>query len=552
MATIDQIAKRLKGVLNRYQPALQSWPAYLGDGQGRVKGSDERHVLVRFQINDPAVEVYNVEAPLIDGMAVKVGFKAEAPDLLQVLSYSNDQRMDNAAYGFLRDHGPQHQWAGGDVSYIELRQWTPLRVFASGGYNVKVQQGVLPRQGVDVFIGEQTLDLTSHVPANGIRYVLITLDDSGVITATDGIVIGSLADLGMDDVPTTPAGHFRLAAVRMYTGQTSIADGRSNTDILDLRWPQESVAGISGSGSATSIFFLNHSTGALIHLAAIPSGSSENTYSVGVDTLDLDVLFATCETFGGSPGTSFLTGGSWSLYTAAYAGNADRVKLSWKLYELSEDGLTETLLIGSDYSSYLTASPAFYTISALAPDTAIESTNTLRLKIYATLKAGTTTTATIAIEGTNYSRFSLASQGSSIVDPSQFEEQVANTVLARPTTGADADPTFRALVDADIPAAIARDSELNVHDHIGGDGAAIAEGAFSFSDVTTANADVSQHGLLPKLSGMTLDVLHGDGTFAPVSGVGQYRQFVYEVSGGDFTFIRDELGQPVMALEDLE
>ena len=34
--------------------------------------------------------------------------------------------------------------------------------------------------------------------------------------------------------------------------------------------------------------------------------------------------------------------------------------------------------------------------------------------------------------------------------------------------------------------------------------------------------------------------------------VGQYRQFVYEVSGGDFTFVIDEDGNPVMALEDLE
>lgn len=33
---------------------------------------------------------------------------------------------------------------------------------------------------------------------------------------------------------------------------------------------------------------------------------------------------------------------------------------------------------------------------------------------------------------------------------------------------------------------------------------------------------------------------------------GRYRQFVYEVSGGDFTFIIDDVGNPVMALEDLE
>jgi hypothetical protein len=33
---------------------------------------------------------------------------------------------------------------------------------------------------------------------------------------------------------------------------------------------------------------------------------------------------------------------------------------------------------------------------------------------------------------------------------------------------------------------------------------------------------------------------------------GQYRQFVYEVSGGDFSFVIDEDGRPVMALEELE
>ena len=41
-----------------------------------------------------------------------------------------------------------------------------------------------------------------------------------------------------------------------------------------------------------------------------------------------------------------------------------------------------------------------------------------------------------------------------------LDSQGANKVLAGPAAGADADPTFRALVDADIPPAIARDSEV--------------------------------------------------------------------------------------------
>jgi len=48
-----------------------------------------------------------------------------------------------------------------------------------------------------------------------------------------------------------------------------------------------------------------------------------------------------------------------------------------------------------------------------------------------------------------------------------LDNQTANTVFAGPTAGGAADPTFRALVDADIPAAIARDTEVStaVSDH---------------------------------------------------------------------------------------
>ncbi|MCC6603102.1 MAG: hypothetical protein IT327_07825 [Anaerolineae bacterium] len=41
-----------------------------------------------------------------------------------------------------------------------------------------------------------------------------------------------------------------------------------------------------------------------------------------------------------------------------------------------------------------------------------------------------------------------------------LDSQSANTLFAGPTSGGAADPTFRALVDADIPASIARDSEV--------------------------------------------------------------------------------------------
>jgi len=64
------------------------------------------------------------------------------------------------------------------------------------------------------------------------------------------------------------------------------------------------------------------------------------------------------------------------------------------------------------------------------------------------------------------------------------------------------------------------------------------------------------HGKLVAGGGITLTE-NNDGanetlTIAAVATVGRYRQFVYTVAGGDFAFLKDASGQPVMALESLE
>lgn len=87
-----------------------------------------------------------------------------------------------------------------------------------------------------------------------------------------------------------------------------------------------------------------------------------------------------------------------------------------------------------------------------------------------------------------------------------LDTQTANFIFAGPTTGSAAAPTFRGLVLADIPA--------------------ITETKLSFTDITTANATASAHGLLPKLSGNGSDCLRGDGTFSTCPGAG---------TGGDFS-----------------
>lgn len=119
--------------------------------------------------------------------------------------------------------------------------------------------------------------------------------------------------------------------------------------------------------------------------------------------------------------------------------------------------------------------------------------------------SGTVTSVALALP-TNIFDVSGSPVTSSGTLTATLDTQTANTIFSGPTTGAAAAPTFRGLVLADIPA--------------------ITETKLSFSDITTANATASAHGLLPKLSGNGSDCLRGDGSFSTCPGAG---------TGGDFS-----------------
>jgi len=67
-----------------------------------------------------------------------------------------------------------------------------------------------------------------------------------------------------------------------------------------------------------------------------------------------------------------------------------------------------------------------------------------------------------------------------------FEVEVANTVLAGPTSGGDAAPSFRQAIEADL----------------------------SLSDVTTNDTTAAKHGFAPKLSNVATEFLDGTGSFS--------------------------------------
>jgi len=180
----------------------------------------------------------------------------------------NDGGYDGTAYA--QAHAAQHYYNGGDPVLVHLRAWTPLRVYPSSGLVIGVMPGLIARAGTDLEVVHQALDLGPFAPESGALYVLITIDADGLLAATTGAAVGGLLDLTIADIPDTPAGHFRLAAIRLFSGQTSVRETRALTDIVDLRWPQERLSNaVSLDDLPTPIDIAHGGTNATSAAAAI-------------------------------------------------------------------------------------------------------------------------------------------------------------------------------------------------------------------------------------------------------------------------------------------
>ncbi len=232
---------------NRYQHALLGHPNGTltiadkpGYGWARIGGQNGRVVIVYLRGVLPAYDLPVVVAPLPhrpqDYGVVDLDVEGFAG------SGSGESATGYSGTAYVQAHAAQHNYLGGDQTYTHIRQWRPLRVYPYTGFNIYCEQGFIIRNGVRINVSAQVVDLTSHVPASGARYVLITINPGGILTATSGTDVAGVLDLTLANIPTTPVGHYPLAAVRTYAAQSSIRETQSVTDIVDLRYPQEFAA----------------------------------------------------------------------------------------------------------------------------------------------------------------------------------------------------------------------------------------------------------------------------------------------------------------------
>jgi len=251
MSTKSGLKKLYRSGLSGKQDQLDGQPALLGDGQGNVEVPGMTGYHYARIGGQPAIPVYNAVTSPDHDLAVLVGVDPRQPGLIQVLSRrGNMQRYGHEDDGEsnVPDHGDTHSYGQGDPVTVYLEQIAPLRICPGDGLQVKINPRMVIAGGQVRRIGTladsglttpATVSLSAYAPttANKARWVLLTISTSGSIVATAGSLVDR-ASLAHTDIPATPADTaWIIGAVRMFYGQTAIAESKTSRDILDLRWP---------------------------------------------------------------------------------------------------------------------------------------------------------------------------------------------------------------------------------------------------------------------------------------------------------------------------
>lgn len=382
MTTRDEAIKAVSGAFATKQNSIEWQMAMTGDGHGLVDAGNGT-LYVRLTSNSSVIQVLNGGISLSDGVLCRIIKPAEDP-LNWYAVRATDQRIDeNGASGGsptynTPPHHRSHEYLGVDQVNLDWRQITTLRVYAYSGFVVGVLAGLLPRPGADLVVPTQTLDLSSSVPASGARFTLISVNSAGALVATDGTVATGILTLTLGDIPDTPAGNFRLAAVRLYAGQTAISESTASNDIRDLRWPQERLAtSISPAdiALADTHVIVGNASGAGADVAMSGDATIANTGALTLATVNANV---------GSFTYASLTVNAKGLVTAASSGTTPPTGTG-TAGRVTQWATTTTLgdsnLIGSGAGLLTLSASGTYTLTVPATGTAalLQVANTFTL-----------------------------------------------------------------------------------------------------------------------------------------------------------------------------
>jgi hypothetical protein len=194
-------------------------------------------------------------------------------------------------------HAPAHFRTGDDPVYIDTSQIVPLLVYPAGGMALSVKAGyILTTTGLKK-VPAATLNMTSQRPSGTqARWVLIQVSDAAQIGIKPGDPAATYTDLNTESVPAADTGCRRLAAVRLYGGQTAIKQDNSQTDVIDLRFVDASAGAVISEGSAGHVLVHNGAqilypptTAGLLSAAAAAVSGDRLIIAPGTYATDLDL-----------------------------------------------------------------------------------------------------------------------------------------------------------------------------------------------------------------------------------------------------------------------
>lgn len=241
-----------KAFNRKFVRRTDEFPGYLGASDGVTVDIAGRPGYCYVRTMDGVTQqAWRENTPPIWGQPVIVGKKGARLTILRMW----DVYADPPSAPPIRDHRLTHKFpmvgdsssTGYDWLQVEMRQLMLLAVHTSqSAFKIDIYPGYVLIDGDWLYYeGETDVDLSSHIPTDGARWVLVSLyNNAGApdIAYTDGTTddIDAIAE---DDIPTLPSGHIPLAAVMLYIGQFAIQENQYVSDIRDLRQFGSGTAG---------------------------------------------------------------------------------------------------------------------------------------------------------------------------------------------------------------------------------------------------------------------------------------------------------------------
>ncbi len=222
----------------------------LGNHAGVTDAGDGLVYMTLF--NGQVIRLINRRVPNVPYKSVVAGYEPSAPNVLQVL-YSREVYGGEDADPDVPNHHETHEYPSLDTVWVGAEQFTPLLTLPSSGFIVQVYGGVL-RKADDsgwMVVQSEEVDLSSYQPSAGAKYVLIDVDDSGVLSVISGSLVDSIDELSVSDIPETS--NIPIACVRLYDGQDEIRRGDPITDFLEVRALVASNVGADHSDNFNSV-----------------------------------------------------------------------------------------------------------------------------------------------------------------------------------------------------------------------------------------------------------------------------------------------------------